>query len=96
MPKKRGPKTDVLEALLKRVAGLEKFIQSDTRCESLPNQDSAASQDTASETKSIHGAMSVSSASLASAAPPVEVAPEAVAFFQPVHGPAEIQVLEAI
>lgn len=30
VPKKRGPKTDVLEALLKRVDGLEKRLQDDT------------------------------------------------------------------
>ncbi|KAJ5081484.1 hypothetical protein NUU61_009748 [Penicillium alfredii] len=30
IPKKRGPKTDVLEALLKRVDGLEKRLQDDT------------------------------------------------------------------
>lgn len=31
VPKKRGPKTDVLEALLKRVDGLEKRLQDENR-----------------------------------------------------------------
>lgn len=31
MPKKRGPKTDVLEALLKRVDGLEKRLKDEKK-----------------------------------------------------------------
>ncbi|KAL5399750.1 hypothetical protein PMIN03_012621 [Paraphaeosphaeria minitans] len=34
VPKKRGPKTDVLEALLKRVDGLEKRLHSEGKSES--------------------------------------------------------------
>ena len=34
VPKKRGPKTDVLEALLKRVNGLEERLKDETKVES--------------------------------------------------------------
>ena len=37
MPKKRGPKTDVLEALLKRVDGLEKKLRDEKKSNS-PNE----------------------------------------------------------
>lgn len=43
IPKKRGPKTDVLEALLKRVDGLEKRLQDEKR----------ASKDDADDAESI-------------------------------------------
>ncbi|OCK73840.1 hypothetical protein K432DRAFT_430364 [Lepidopterella palustris CBS 459.81] len=48
VPKKRGPKTDVLEALLKRVDGLEKRLHTEKKSESSHDQDSA-SQDTGSD-----------------------------------------------
>ena len=45
MPKKRGPKTDVLEALLKRVDGLEKRLHSEGKNESAI-EDEPAGQET--------------------------------------------------
>jgi len=36
VPKKRGPKTDVLEALLKRVDGLEKKLRDEKKTHSPP------------------------------------------------------------
>jgi hypothetical protein len=38
VPKKRGPKTDVLEALLKRVDGLEKRLKDENKAH-LPDDD---------------------------------------------------------
>lgn len=43
VPKKRGPKTDVLEALLKRVDGLEKRLVSEGKSEDPADMDSTAS-----------------------------------------------------
>lgn len=43
MPKKRGPKTDVLEALLKRVDGLEAKLKSKKEQAGLPSSETAAS-----------------------------------------------------
>lgn len=43
VPKKRGPKTDVLEALLKRVDGLEAKLKSKKEQPGLPNSETAAS-----------------------------------------------------
>ncbi|ORY09353.1 fungal-specific transcription factor domain-domain-containing protein [Clohesyomyces aquaticus] len=49
VPKKRGPKTDVLEALLKRVDGLEKRLHTEGKSDtSLPDADSSG--DTGSDT----------------------------------------------
>lgn len=45
VPKKRGPKTDVLEALLKRVDGLEKRLK-DQKKEQHSNEDEAGSSET--------------------------------------------------
>jgi hypothetical protein len=42
VPKKRGPKTDVLEALLKRVDGLEKRLKDEKKSHS-PSNDSGPS-----------------------------------------------------
>ena len=43
MPKKRGPKTDLLEALLKRVDGLEKRLKDEKKSGSeSPTQDSGS------------------------------------------------------
>jgi hypothetical protein len=39
VPKKRGPKTDVLEALLKRVDGLEKRLHSEGKSDDLDDVD---------------------------------------------------------
>ncbi|KAK9774495.1 putative Fungal-specific transcription factor domain-containing protein [Seiridium cardinale] len=53
VPKKRGPKTDVLEALLKRVDGLEQKLKESKKPEDSPNADelplSATTEDGASE-----------------------------------------------
>ncbi|KAF2278081.1 uncharacterized protein EI97DRAFT_283153 [Westerdykella ornata] len=45
VPKKRGPKTDVLEALLKRVDGLEKRLHSEGKSDVVTDFDSSTSQD---------------------------------------------------
>ncbi|KAF2872586.1 fungal-specific transcription factor domain-containing protein [Massariosphaeria phaeospora] len=58
VPKKRGPKTDVLEALLKRVDGLEKRLHTEGKSDALPDADSPTSQDDSSDTKSGHAAVS--------------------------------------
>ena len=42
VPKKRGPKTDVLEALLKRVDGLEARLKKEQAEGDTPSSDSAA------------------------------------------------------
>lgn len=55
VPKKRGPKADVLEALLKRVDGLEKRLHTEKKPEYLPDRDSA-SQDTGSDTNNNNSA----------------------------------------
>lgn len=67
VPKKRGPKTDVLEALLKRVDGLEKRLHSEGRSDELVEELSSA----------IHDAADSSKASKASpnSQPSVDVAP---------------------
>ncbi|KAF2467100.1 uncharacterized protein BDR25DRAFT_73218 [Lindgomyces ingoldianus] len=71
VPKKRGPKTDVLEALLKRVDGLEKRLHSEGKSDSLPDADlSSASQDTGSDTNK-----SANDVSMAPARPLIEIAP---------------------
>jgi hypothetical protein len=44
VPKKRGPKTDVLEALLKRVDGLEKRLKDEKKSHS-PNGDGGSGPD---------------------------------------------------
>lgn len=44
MPKKRGPKTDVLEALLKRVDGLERRLKDEKKSQS-PNNDGSSGLD---------------------------------------------------
>ena len=45
MPKKRGPKTDVLEALLKRVDGLEAKLKEKNEGEKTPTTPTIASVD---------------------------------------------------
>jgi hypothetical protein len=42
VPKKRGPKTDVLEALLKRVDGLEKRLKDEKKSNSSINESSSS------------------------------------------------------
>jgi hypothetical protein len=44
VPKKRGPKTDVLEALLKRVDGLEKRLHTEGKSDDLDDLDPSATQ----------------------------------------------------
>lgn len=51
MPKKRGPKTDVLEALLKRVDGLEKRLHSEGKSDELVEELSSAIHDAADSSK---------------------------------------------
>lgn len=49
VPKKRGPKTDVLEALLKRVNGLEKRLKDEKKEDSAENPDNDGSSRNAQE-----------------------------------------------
>jgi hypothetical protein len=51
VPKKRGPKTDVLEALLKRVDGLEKRLHSEGKSDELVEELSSAIHDAAGDSK---------------------------------------------
>jgi hypothetical protein len=51
VPKKRGPKTDVLEALLKRVDGLEKRLHSEGKSDELVEELSSAIQDATAGSK---------------------------------------------
>ena len=51
VPKKRGPKTDVLEALLKRVDGLEKRLHSEGKSDELVEELSSALHDAADNSK---------------------------------------------
>ncbi|KAH6639644.1 fungal-specific transcription factor domain-containing protein [Boeremia exigua] len=51
VPKKRGPKTDVLEALLKRVDGLEKRLHSEGKSDELVEELSSAIHDVADNSK---------------------------------------------
>lgn len=51
VPKKRGPKTDVLEALLKRVDGLEKRLHSEGKSDELVEELSSAIHDVAEDSK---------------------------------------------
>lgn len=51
VPKKRGPKTDVLEALLKRVDGLEKRLVSEGKSDDLTDDPSTIQALTTIETK---------------------------------------------
>jgi hypothetical protein len=44
VPKKRGPKTDVLEALLKRVDGLEKRLHTEGKSDELDDMDASPTQ----------------------------------------------------
>jgi hypothetical protein len=45
VPKKRGPKTDVLEALLKRVDGLEKRLHTEGKSDDLDDVDSSTTHE---------------------------------------------------
>ncbi|KAF1850035.1 uncharacterized protein K460DRAFT_411816 [Cucurbitaria berberidis CBS 394.84] len=51
VPKKRGPKTDVLEALLKRVDGLEKRLVSEGKSDDPAEADPSSAQDATNDTK---------------------------------------------
>lgn len=68
VPKKRGPKTDVLEALLKRVDGLEKRLHSEGKSDELVEELSSAIHDVAEDSKA-------ASASPNNTRPAVEIAP---------------------
>lgn len=48
VPKKRGPKTDVLEALLKRVDGLERRLKDEKKSHSPSNESGPSAQDDSS------------------------------------------------
>jgi hypothetical protein len=49
VPKKRGPKTDVLEALLKRVDGLEKRLHTEGKSDDLSDLDPSTTQDSSND-----------------------------------------------
>jgi hypothetical protein len=51
VPKKRGPKTDVLEALLKRVDGLEKRLHTEGQSEDMADAGSPISQGSTADGK---------------------------------------------
>lgn len=51
VPKKRGPKTDVLEALLKRVDGLEKRLHSEGKSDELVEELTSAIHDATDSSK---------------------------------------------
>ncbi len=51
MPKKRGPKTDVLEALLKRVDGLERRLHREGKSDELVEELSSAVHDATEDSK---------------------------------------------
>ena len=51
VPKKRGPKTDVLEALLKRVDGLEKRLHSEGKSDELVEELNSAIHDAADSSR---------------------------------------------
>lgn len=51
VPKKRGPKTDVLEALLKRVDGLEKRLHSEGKSDELVEELTSAIHDAADSSR---------------------------------------------
>lgn len=62
VPKKRGPKTDVLEALLKRVDGLEKRLHSEGKSDELVEELSSAIHDAAGESKATKASPNTQSA----------------------------------
>jgi hypothetical protein len=69
VPKKRGPKTDVLEALLKRVDGLEKRLHSEGKSDVLPDAESSTSQDTNGDSNSVSAPVPLQSRPLLEIAP---------------------------
>lgn len=68
MPKKRGPKTDVLEALLKRVDGLEKRLHTEGKSDDLSDFDPSTTQDANNDSNG-------SNASPSQARLPIDLAP---------------------
>jgi hypothetical protein len=76
VPKKRGPKTDVLEALLKRVDGLEKRLKPEDRraAESLAKERSAnlMKKPAPVETKPAPPNLDISLAAMVPAQPPMQ------------------------
>lgn len=62
VPKKRGPKTDVLEALLKRVDGLEKRLHSEGKSDELVEELSSAIHDVADNSKATRTSPNIQSA----------------------------------
>ncbi|KAF2266575.1 hypothetical protein CC78DRAFT_513186 [Lojkania enalia] len=83
IPKKRGPKTDVLEALLKRVDGLEKRLHSEGKSDTVPDTDSSTSQEATNDNTKI------TNASLAPPRPSVEIAPNPAASANQLMSPVE-------
>ncbi|KAG9246429.1 hypothetical protein BJ878DRAFT_540277 [Calycina marina] len=51
VPKKRGPKTDSVKALLKRVHGLEKKLREEKKTSTPPNEGGKVGSDASGETK---------------------------------------------
>lgn len=81
VPKKRGPKTDVLEALLKRVDGLEKRLQDENKNPISPTSPVEPDKEPPDPSASMHslGRASISSASTTNV-PPSEPFPRPFSF----------------
>jgi hypothetical protein len=69
VPKKRGPKTDVLEALLKRVDGLEKRIHTEVKSDDLDDLDPSTAHE------SSHHDSNVPIVSPSQSRHPIDIAP---------------------
>jgi hypothetical protein len=91
VPKKRGPKTDVLEALLKRVDGLEKRLHSEGKSDALPDAESSTSQDESSS-----GDNKPSHASPHQTRPMLEIAPNPANAAHQLMSPIEPRYLQTI
>lgn len=86
VPKKRGPKTDVLEALLKRVDGLEKRLHSEGKSDASHEDDESAIQETSDDSKS-------ATAPMPPARPILEIAPNPAGATKQLMSPIEPRCL---
>ncbi|KAF7156543.1 hypothetical protein CNMCM6106_000575 [Aspergillus hiratsukae] len=82
VPKKRGPKTDVLEALLKRVDGLEKRLQDENKNPISPTSPVEPDKEPPDPSASLHALARASTSSSASI-PPSEPFSRPFSFSQP-------------
>ena len=90
VPKKRGPKTDVLEALLKRVDGLEKRLKPEDR----KNAELAAKEKANALSKKANNPSNPGEGSLAVLVPelPSNAAPSSI----PITSPSTVSPIETI